>query len=76
MNADANHPWYEANQSQLAAALAEVRMPLERRLGHAEAAAGETPARPADWTLPDPPALETLCAALAMTRFATYSGCA
>jgi ATPase family associated with various cellular activities (AAA) len=77
---EAHHNWSEANQRYLIAALAAVRAALER---HAARVSGEAPPSQADESslaaqeglrqafaeLPAPAALDTLCAAFALSPF-------
>ncbi len=77
MNRASGSSWHEANQSYLTAALFEVRATLERLAAHGQAPngsdgnSGAPQKRPeaSAWSLPLPPALETLCAAFELSAF-------
>jgi hypothetical protein len=76
-----NNNWHEANQRYLMAAMAVVRESLEQHAARADSQAGEQPLtdapsgatrqslKQAAAEMPAPPALETLCAAFALSPF-------
>ncbi len=75
MNQSATHNWEEANKAYLAAALAEVRVGIERFLSHAGPPAAEdgkpsvTQSEELRAAMPSPPALDTLCATFGLSDF-------
>lgn len=76
MSASPDMTWYEANQSYLSMALAEVRQELEQKCasgnsgdgGGRDPAAGGARERPA-WTFVQPPALESVCSLFDLSSF-------
>jgi len=73
MNDSASETWREANQSYLAAALAEVRERLERvsrDSGDTDRdEAGSAPAPTVEWSHSRPPAIEMLCSSFGLSGF-------
>jgi len=77
MNTTATNTWHKANQRYLMAALAVVREALEHHVAHVQEKvlaeeqenAGQQTLREAAHAMPAPSALDTLCAAFALSSF-------
>lgn len=77
MTGNANTTWYQANQAHLAAALSELRSELEKLFPEGDSRIGrdgnlaelQAADGGAEWSLPHPPALESICSLFELSSF-------